>query len=632
MKGFIRVAAVSLPMHLGDVKANETEIGIAMENLRMQGVQLAVFPELCLCGATLGDLLLQPLVTDACAEALGRIAEKSGDMAAVIGLPVRQGGRLYNCAAVVQGGRVMGIVPKGLPGGALGDDRWFSEGGFALPGRRDDEPPMGRDLLFRLGDCTFGVCFGGDANAPMPADAMCAMNGADVIVCPDATNALAGQHRMRVNMLESASARLHAGYVYACAGFGESTADLVFDGYTGIFENGRPLAEGDRFAMQGGRAVADIDVERLQYKRSKDHGFRQAGRGHHHRPPVNVIGLKAPADAPLPLIRPIDPMPFLPEGRNAAARLQEIIDIQTTALMTRLKAIWCKDIVIGISGGLDSTMAILIAARAFDGLALPRTGIHAITMPGMGTGKRTKSNADRLMEALRVHAMEIDIKPAVLQHFKDIGQDENQHDVTYENAQARERTQILMDYANKVNGIVLGTGDMSEEALGFCTYNGDHMSMYNPNCTVPKTLMRGLVKYLGENCFDEAVGKVCADILDTPVSPELLPNITGELTQRTEDILGDYALHDFFLYHQQSEGASPEKLRVLALQAFAGVYGEDVVDRQLSTFVRKFYTQQFKRNCAPDGPKVGTVGLSPRGDWQMPSDMVSALWKSQLKG
>ncbi len=634
MKGFIRVAAVSLPMHLGDVKANETEIGIAMENLRMQGVQLAVFPELCLCGATLGDLLLQPLVTESCWEALERIAEKSGHMAVVIGLPVRRGDRLYNCAAVVQDGRIMGLVPKGQPGGALGDDRWFCDGGCALPphGRREDAPPMGRDLLFRLGDCTFGVCFGSDAAAPMPGDAMCAMNGADVILCPDAVNALAGQHRMRVSMLESASARLHAGYVYACAGFGESTADLVFDGYTGIFENGKLLAQDERFAVTGGRAVADIDVERLHFKRSRDKSFRQARRPGHHRPPVCIIPLSDAANAPLPLLRPIDPMPFLPEGRNAAQRLQEIIDIQTTALMTRLKAIWCKDIVIGISGGLDSTMAILIAARAFDGLELPRTGIHAITMPGMGTGKRTKSNADRLMEALRVHAMEIDIKPAVLQHFKDIGQDENQHDVTYENSQARERTQILMDYANKVNGIVLGTGDMSEEALGFCTYNGDHMSMYNPNCTVPKTLMRGLVKYLGENCFDEAVNAVCADILDTPVSPELLPNITGELTQRTEDILGDYALHDFFLYHQQSEGASPDKLRMLALQAFHGVYGEDVVDKQLSTFVRKFYTQQFKRNCAPDGPKVGTVGLSPRGDWQMPSDMVSALWKGQLKG
>ena len=632
MKGYIRTAAVSLPVHLGDVNANETEILIAMENLRMQGVQLAVFPELCLCGATLGDLLHQPLVVEACQAALERIAEKTGPMAVVVGLPVKAGHRLLNCAAVLQNGRIAGLIPKKHPGGPLDDDRHFAEGGTHPPmplHASEAQPPMGSDLLFQLGEGTFAVCFGSDAALPMPTDAHAALSGADVIACVDAVNALAGSHEMRLAMLKGQSARHHAAYVYACAGFGESTADLVFDGWTGIVENGKLLAQGSRFAMTGGKAVADADVERMQFKRMQDPAFRQARPA--HRPPVVVIALDEPADARLPLLRPIDPMPFLPHDQDADIRLQEIIDIQTTALMTRLKAIWCKDIVIGISGGLDSTMALLIAARAFDGLGLPRTGIHSITMPGMGTGKRTKSNADRLMESLSVHAMEIDIKPAVYQHFADIGQDENVHDIPYETAQARERTQIRMDYANKVNGIVLGTGDMSEAALGFCTYNGDHMSMYNPNCTVPKTLMRGLVKYLGEKCFGGEVEKVCADILDTPVSPELLPNITGELTQRTEDILGDYALHDFFLYHQQSGGASPEKLRMLALQAFDGVYGEEVVDKQLSTFIRKFYTQQFKRNCVPDGPKVGSVGLSPRGGWQMPSDLVSTLWKGQLK-
>ena len=629
MKGFIRTAAVSLPMHLGDIAANETEIGIAMESLRMQGVQLAVFPELCLCGATLGDLLLQPIVTDACMAAARRLAEKTGEMAVVIGLPVRTGDRLENCAAVLQNGRIAGIVSKRLPGGALGDDRWFTPGAEAAPGPRQAEEPAAT-RLFRLGDCTFAIAFGTELTAPFTSPAL---TGADVILCPDAQNALAGGHQARVRLLEAVPGQEHAGIAYACAGFGESTADLVFDGWCGIAENSKLLSGGDRFAFTGSTAVCDIDVERIRFKRSRDARFRAIrDRTHRRRMPMDIIPLAEPIPFRPPLRRPIDPMPFLPEGRDADERMLEIINIQTTALMTRLKAIWCKDITIGISGGLDSTMALLIAARAFDGLGLPRTGIHAITMPGMGTGKRTKSNADRLMEALGVEAQEIDIKPAVLQHFKDIGQPEDLHDTTYENCQARERTQILMDYANKVNGIVLGTGDMSEEALGFCTYNGDHMSMYNPNCTVPKTLMRGLVKYMSQHCFGGAVEQVCADILDTPVSPELLPNLTGELTQRTEDILGDYALHDFFLYHQQSSGASPEKLRVLALQAFDGVYGEDVVDKQLATFVKKFYTQQFKRNCAPDGPKVGSVGLSPRGDWQMPSDMVSALWKSQLKG
>ncbi len=624
LQGFIRTAAVSTPVHLGDVAANETEIQVAVKDLRFSGVQLALFPELCLSGATLGDLVHQPLVLDACWNAAQRIAENVGDMTVVIGLPVEKDGRLYNCAAVLQQGRIMGLVPKTCPGGCLEDDRWFLSGMSALPQSEKDAIPFGARQLFRLGDCRFAVCFGSDLSAGVAMQA--AKAGAEIVLCPDASNVMAGSDEARRHTLLSQSGLMHAGIVYACAGYGESTSDLVFDGYTGAYENGHKLTEGPRFSMTGGRCVADMDVERLRFKRQRDHAFLR-------QPvvPQPVVSLCAPAVAELPLQRPIDPLPFLPEGADAAQRLEEIANIQTMGLMTRLKAIWCKDIVIGISGGLDSTMALLIAARAFDGLNLSRKGIHAITMPGMGTGKRTKSNADRLMEALGVSASEIDIRPAVLQHFKDIGHDENVADVTYENSQARERTQILMDYANRVGGIVLGTGDMSEEALGFCTYNGDHMSMYNPNCTVPKTLMRGLVKHLSETCFDEAVRQVCADILDTPVSPELLPNVTGELTQRTEDILGDYALHDFFLYHQQSAGASPEKIRTMALQAFDGVYDEATIDKQLRTFITKFYSQQFKRNCAPDGPKVGSVGLSPRGDWRMPSDMSSALWKEQLK-
>ncbi len=640
MKGYIRTAAVSLPVHLGDVCANETEITISMENLRMQGVQLAVFPELCLSGATLGDLFRQPLVVESCRDALLRLAKKTGDMAVVVGLPIKEGHRLYNAAAVLQNGQVKGLVAKKTPGGALGDDRWFSPASELPPfmprsiaQETTGLPPIVSQQLFKLGDATFAICFGSDAASPMPTDAAAVQLGADVIVCLDAVNALAGSHAMRLTMLQAQSTRYHAGYVYTCAGFGESTADLVFDGWCGIVENGKLLAQGERFAVTGSKAIADIDVERMQFKRMQDAAFRKnTGCGHPHAKPVMTLPLDAPAPAQLPLLRAIDPMPFIPKNEDAAQRLDEIIHIQTTALMTRLKAIWCKDIVIGISGGLDSTMALLIAARAFDQLDLPRTGIHAITMPGMGTGQRTKSNADRLMEALRVEASEIDIKASVYQHFADIDHDENVHNAVYENAQARERTQILMDYANKVNGIVLGTGDMSEIALGYCTYNGDHMSMYNPNCTLPKTLMRALVKHMGETCFSGDVQTVCNDILDTPVSPELLPNITGELTQRTEDILGDYALHDFFLYHQQSGGASPEKLRMLALQAFQGAYDEEVIDKQLRTFVSKFYTQQFKRNCAPDGPKVGSVGLSPRGAWQMPSDLCANLWKAELKG
>ena len=426
MKGYLRTAAVSLPMHLGDIAANETEIGIAIEALRMQGVQLAVFPELCLTGATLGDLLLQPIVTEACMEAARRLAEKAGDMAVVIGLPVQQGDRLENCAAVLQAGRIEGLVSKQQLGGSTGDDRFFTPGSMPAPGpRMGDAPVAGPGRLFKLGDCTFAVVFGTDAASPLALGSAAALSGADVIVCPDASCALAGGHQARLHQLESLSAAAHAGYVYACPGFGESTADLVFDGWCGILENGKLLAEGGRFALTGSTAVADIDVERLRFKRQRDTAFRRLRQGHPmRRHPAEVIALNDPIPFRLPLRRPIDPMPFLPQGKDADARMLEIINIQTTGLMTRLKAIRCKDITIGISGGLDSTMAVLIAARAFDQLKLSRKGIHAITMPGMGTGKRTKSNADKLMEALGVDAIEIDIKPAVLQHFRDIGHDE----------------------------------------------------------------------------------------------------------------------------------------------------------------------------------------------------------------
>jgi len=633
-KGFARVAAVSVPVHLGDVAANENEILVAMETLAAKGVQLAVFPELCLCGYTLGDLLIHPLVKEQCWQAMLRIAEKTGDMAVVVGLPVECNSRMFNCAAVLQNGQVKGIVPKLYlsNGNEFYETRWFVSGDQAPLCTQVMSYPFGAGLLFEMQDFTFAVEICEDLWSPIPPSCLYAVAGAEIIVNLSASNIVAGKHAYRGELLRQQSGRLYAGYVYAGAGYGESTADLVFCGYTGVYENGRALCEGPRFTMDGGMAVADIDVERLRYQRQRNGSFYQVHQTGIQPKPMQPVVMDASAYAALPLLRPMDALPFLPTGQDAAQRMDEIVNIQTMGLMTRLKAIWCKDIVIGISGGLDSTMALLIAALAFDRLGMDRKGIHAITMPGMGTGKRTKSNADRLMEALGVSASEIDIRPAVLQHFKDIAHDENNHDVTYENCQARERTQILMDYANKVNGIVLGTGDMSEMALGFCTYNGDHMSMYNPNCSVPKTLMRGLVKHLSETCFDQSVREVCADILDTPVSPELLPNIQGELTQRTEDILGDYALHDFFLYHMMDSGASPDKLRMLAAQAFEGVYGEDVVDKQLSTFIRKFFTSQFKRNCVPDGPKVGSVSLSPRGDWRMPSDMNSVLWKGELRG
>lgn len=631
---FARVAAVSVPVHLGDVEANEKEILSSIASLKKQHVNVAVFPELCLTGYTLGDLLLHEMVQERAWCAMERIAEKTGDMAVIIGLPVNDRSRLYNCAAILHGGQVQAIVPKTyLPNGnEFYETRWFVSGAEAdaFIEKGDVSCPLSAHWLYDMGGFVFGVELCEDLWTPIPPSSHMAVEGADVIFNPSASNALVSKHDYRRELLKQQSGRLYAGYVYAGAGFGESTSDMVFCGYTGVFENGRALAEGERFSLTGSMAVADIDVQRLRYQRQRNGSFHQMPRS---EKVMELMKLEAEAPAPiqLPLLRPIEPLPFVPDGADAEKRMEEIVMIQSMGLMTRLRAINCKNVVVGVSGGLDSTLALLIAVRAYDGLKLARNGIHALTMPGMGTGVRTKSNAGRLMEALGVSAGEISIAKAVKQHFADIGQDENTHDVTYENSQARERTQILMDYANKVDGIVLGTGDMSEMALGFCTYNGDHMSMYNPNCSVPKTLVKSLVRYLSEAFFGGEVAEICRDIIDTPISPELLPVEDGELNQRTEDILGDYALHDFFLYHMLDSGSEPDKLRLMATQAFKGVYERQKIEDQLSTFLRRFFTQQFKRNCVPDGPKVGSISLSPRGDWRMPSDMSARMWLAAKK-
>ena len=625
---FARVAAASLPVHLGDVQKNIVEIRQRMKVLQAQGVQVAVFPELCLTGYTLGDLLAHEPVQRAAFAALKTLAAETVDMAVIVGLPINQRSRLFNCAAVLQGGKVQGIVPKlYLPNGnEFYETRWFVCGTQADPVLNQDgvHCPFAPDLLFETGGFSFAVEICEDLWTPIPPSCRYAVEGADVIVNPSASNALVTKHAYRRQLLSQQSGRLYAGYAYAGAGFGESTSDLVFCGYTGVFENGRALAEGKRFTLTGDSAVADIDVQRLRYQRQRNGSFHQVERT---PKPMTIIPLTTQAEPEKgELLRYIAPFPFVPPETEKNENLEEIVRIQCTGLATRLRAIHSGHLVVGVSGGLDSTLALLVGARALDMLSLPRTGLYAITMPGMGTGKRTKSNADQLMEALGVTALEIGIGEAVRQHFADIAHDENVHDVTYENSQARERTQILMDYANKVGGIVLGTGDMSEAALGFSTYNGDHMSMYNVNCSVPKTLVKSLVKYISEHDFGGAVQAVCRDVLDTPISPELLPVTEGELSQRTEDIIGDYTLHDFFLYHMLDSGSGPDRLKRFAMQTFAGVYNEAKIDKQLATFTHRFFAQQFKRNCVPDGPKVGSISLSPRGDWRMPADMSGALW------
>ena len=626
-KGFARVAAVSVPVRLGDVEANEKEILASMEELKRRGVQLAVFPELCMTGYTVGDLIQHELLQRRAWEGMLRLCERTGDMAVVVGLPFSEGGCLYNCAAVMQGGRLRGLTPKTyLPNGnEFYEARWFASGADAETVIRRDgvDCPLRTGLIFELGDFRFGVELCQDLWAPIPPSCQLAVEGADIIVNPSASNALAAKHQYRRELISQQSGRLYAGYVYAGAGFGESTSDMVFDGYAAVFENGRALSEGERFSLTGTMALADIDIGRLRYQRQRSGGFQQMRRAQ-RAPELVACGSAAPA--PLPLARALYALPFVPGGAQAGERLEEIVKIQCMGLETRLRAIGLTRLVVGVSGGLDSTLALLVAVRAFDELGLDRRGVHALTMPGMGTGARTRSNAQKLMDALGVTSLEIPIGAAVRQHFRDIGQDESVHDVTYENSQARERTQILMDYANKVGGIVLGTGDLSEAAMGFCTYNGDHMSMYNVNCSVPKTLVKSLVRYLSGRGFGDTVRDVCADVIDTPISPELLPVSDGELNQRTEEILGDYALNDFFLYHLMDSGASPEKLRMLAGQAFEGVYGAERIASQLSAFLKRFFAQQFKRNCVPDGPKVGSVSLSPRGDWRMPSEMSAAMW------
>ena len=605
---FVRVEACSLPVHLGKMNENKDDILKILAALDTVGhPQVVVFPELCLTGATLGDLFLQRDFVHACMGMLRSIACKVGERAVVVGLPVEVRGRVYNCAAVLKDGRVQGLVPKTCLTNE--EMRWFVSGEGV---REMIEMDMGTEkyqvevnpcMLFDAEDFTFGVCVGEDIWSPDPRAARMALGGAEILLNPSAMNAEMERNAYRSEMFCQLSRRLHAGIVCANASEGESTADKVFDGFLGVFEDGADKA-----------CIAEIDVERLRYRRQRDGLFYRTPClekmevkfiGKTHKPKGHVLG-------------DYKRQPFVPEKEE---QLDEIFEMQCLGLKSRLRAIRCEKLVIGVSGGLDSTLALLVAARVMDKLELSRENVIAITMPGMGTGARTKGNAHKLMQQLGVTALEIPIEAAVRQHFADIGQDENNHDVTYENAQARERTQILMDYANKVGGIVLGTGDLSESALGFCTYNGDHISMYNVNCGVPKTLARKLV-LRAEAWFDQEVGATCRDVVETPVSPELLPTTEGELQQRTEDILGDYELLDFFLYHYLDSGADSAKLYGMAERAFRCTdYSEEEIEKALSTFWRRFHSQQFKRNCVPDGPQVTSISLSPRGAWSMPTDL-----------
>ncbi len=625
--GMIRVAAASPVVKVADVEANVAEICRLTGEAADRGISILAFPELSITGYTCGDLFANSRLIQAAEEGIEKIRAYTEGMhiAVVVGAPVRKGGKLYNCAVVISDGKVAGCVPKVyLPDyNEFYESRWFCSGAD-LQGTGEKTP------LFTIGGVTFAVEVCEDLWAPVPPSSYHTLEGAEVVVNISASNELYRKQCERKQIIGSHSARTFSGYIYASSGYGESTQDLVFAGPSLIYENGCLLCENGRFGLESSMIAADIDIESLRTLRQKHSSFAIAApdgrRGRDYSPYYGKVDLgRAPeTDFEALLLREVDPSPFLVKGTDAEIDdgCREILSIQTLGLITRLDHIRCRKAVLGISGGLDSTLALLVTVMAFDRLGIPRENILGITMPGLGTSGRTKANAVTLMEKLGISWREIPIAEAVEQHFRDIGHDGTVKDTTYENAQARERTQILMDIANQEGAIVVGTGDLSELALGWCTYNGDHMSMYAVNADVPKTLVRQLCTRAAGCLFPE-IRETLLDVVDTPISPELKKEKDGSISQRTEDIIGPYELNDFYLYHFLCYGAAPEKIYFLARKAFASVYDDETIHRWLRNFIRRFFSQQFKRSCLPDGPKVGPVGLSPRGDWRMPSDIDS---------
>ena len=633
--GFIRVAAGTLHPVVADTAANTAEILRRIDEADAAGVQLLVLPELCVTGYTCGDLFYSRLLQQAAVDALGTVCRHTAGLYPVVvtGLPLKWNGKLYNVAAVLRDGKILGVVPKThLPNyGEFYEKRQFSSGADVPHGEQialcGQTVPFGTDLLFchdELPDYVFGVEICEDVWATVPPSDMLARAGALIVVNPSASDEVVGKAGYRRLLISSTSARQVAGYVYVNAGPEESTQDMVFSRHHLIAENGTLLAENLPFADQT-LLTAEIDTGRLSAERHRIGSFVPENTA-----AVRRIAFSQPVRT-LELTRAIDKSPFVPpDDVRVAERAEQILQIQSYGLKKRIAHVHAKTAVVGISGGLDSCLALLVMVRAMDLLQRPRTDIVAVTMPCFGTTVRTHDNACALCRCLGVTLHEVDIAASVMQHFADIGHDPAVHDVTYENGQARERTQVLMDIANQTGGILVGTGDLSELALGWATYNGDHMSMYGVNASVPKTLVRYIVRYAASQA-DAALSAVLNDILDTPVSPELLPaEGDGTIAQKTEDLVGPYELHDFFLYHLLRFGSAPGKIRRMARRAFADDYDGETIDKWLRVFLRRFFTQQFKRSCMPDGPKVGSATLSPRGDWRMPSDASFALWMADL--
>ncbi len=632
-QGFVKVAAVTPKIRVADTKYNGEVICAEIKKAAEQGAKVIVLPELCITGYTCSDLFLQEKLLRAAKEELLRIAVfcETVDAIVFVGLPFAWDGKLYNVAAAINKGKILGLVPKiYLPNyNEFYEARHFTRGkekAELVCLNEETEVLFGSDLLFTcesMPDLKIGVELCEDLWTVQPPSIRHARNGASVIVNLSASNELTGKSAYRRELVKTQSARLLCGYIYASAGEGESTQDVVYSGHNLIAENGTLLKEAVPFS--GESIVSEIDVTRLIAERRRMTTF-ELEESEYKKVPFSV------QKEQIELTRPVDPMPFVPSGASDRnARCEEILAIQAHGLKKRLEHTHCKAAVIGISGGLDSTLALLVTVRAFDLLGMDHGQIKAVTMPGFGTTDRTYDNAVKLIRNLGADFIEVDIRDAVNIHFRDIGQDPSVHDVTYENGQARERTQILMDIANKSGGMVIGTGDLSELALGWATYNGDHMSMYAVNASVPKTLVRHLVRYYADTCGNQALEQVLLDVLDTPVSPELLPPEEGKISQKTEDLVGPYELHDFFLYHMLRQGETPAKVYRLAKLAFLGTYEDAVILKWLKTFYRRFFAQQFKRSCLPDGPKVGSVAVSPRGDLRMPSDACGTIWLQEIE-
>ena len=637
--GFVKVAAAVPRVKIADCKYNAGQLESLIAIADGKGVQIITFPEMCITAYTCGDLFGQQLLLEEAEMGLMQILNNTRqlDIISILGMPIAVNSTVINAAVVIQKGKILGVVPKTyLPNyKEFYEQRWFTS---ALQVAEDNVRlcgqivPMGTNLLFETSDTTFGIEICEDLWSTIPPSSTLALQGAEILFNLSADNEGIGKHCYLRSLISQQSARCIAGYVFSSCGFGESTTDVVFAGNGLIYENGSELAHNKRFSLEEQLVISEIDVERLRAERRINTTFAASkGTVPSDKKPLRIT-TEFVNSKELNLTRTFDMHPFVPQGETLNERCEEVFSIQVAGLAQRLVHTGAKTAVIGISGGLDSTLALLVCVRTFDKLELPRKNIIGVTMPGFGTTDRTYHNALSLMKSLGITIREISIKEACIQHFKDINHDINIHDVTYENSQARERTQILMDIANQTWGMVIGTGDLSELALGWATYNGDHMSMYGVNGSVPKTLVKYLVKWVAENDIDEESRITLLDIVETPISPELIPaDENGEIQQKTEDLVGPYELHDFFLYYFMRFGFRPSKIYYLANIAFKDIYDEETIKKWLSTFFRRFFNQQFKRSCLPDGPKVGSISISPRGDWRMPSDASSATWLKEIE-